>query len=148
MRNFKQPFLSIVSPVYRADTMLSELVTRIIASVAPITDDFEIILVDDRSPDKSWNIIQEQVHLDPRVKGIRLSRNFGQHCAITAGLDYSRGEWVVVMDCDLQDRPEEIQALFTKALEGFDMVLARRFERQDGIVKKLFFAYSTVHLAT
>jgi len=138
MRNFKQPFLSIVSPVYRADTMLSELVTRIIASVAPITDDFEIILVDDRSPDKSWNIIQEQVHLDPRVKGIRLSRNFGQHCAITAGLDYSRGEWVVVMDCDLQDRPEEIQALFTKALEGFDMVLARRFERQDGIVKKLF----------
>lgn len=118
--------------------MLPELVARIIRSVTPITADFEIVLVDDRSPDNSWASIQEQVHLDTRVRGIRLSRNFGQHRAITAGLDYSRGEWVVVMDCDLQDRPEEIQALFAKAQEGYDMVLARRFERQDGLFKKTF----------
>ncbi|GAA3951427.1 glycosyltransferase family 2 protein [Hymenobacter algoricola] len=134
----ERPFMSIVSPVYRADTMLDELVARIVASVAPITDSFEIILVDDRSPDNSWAGIQKQVSLDSRVKGLRLSRNFGQHRAITAGLDHSRGEWVVVMDCDLQDRPEEIPALLAKAQEGSDMVLARRFQRQDTFFKRLF----------
>ena len=138
MEAITRPFLSIVSPVYRADAMLPELVTRIIRSVTPITTDFEIILVDDRSPDGSWESIQAEGRLDSRVQGIRLSRNFGQHRAITAGLDYSRGDWVVVMDCDLQDRPEEIQSLFAKAQQGFDMVLARRFERQDGVFKKLF----------
>ncbi len=133
-----RPFLSIVSPVYRADTMLPELVARIVSSVTPITTDFEIILVDDRSPDNSWSVIQAQVQLNPRVRGVRLSRNFGQHRAITAGLDHSRGEWVVVLDCDLQDRPEEIPALLAKAQAGFDMVLARRHERQDRFVKRLF----------
>jgi glycosyltransferase involved in cell wall biosynthesis len=133
-----RPFMSIVSPVYRADTMLDELVARIVANVAPITDNFEIILVDDRSPDNSWAGIEKQVSLDPRVKGLRLSRNFGQHRAISAGLDYSRGEWVVVMDCDLQDRPEEIPALLARAREGADMVLARRFQRQDTFFKRLF----------
>ena len=138
MDDLNAPFLSIVSPVYRADTMLPELVARIIRNVTPITTNFEIILVDDRSPDNSWSGIQEQIRLDPRVQGVRLSRNFGQHRAITAGLDCSRGEWVVVMDCDLQDRPEEIPALFAKAQQGYDMVLARRFQRQDGVFKKLF----------
>ncbi len=118
--------------------MIPELVARIIRSVTPLTTNFEIILVDDRSPDKSWEEIQTQVHLDSRVRGLRLSRNFGQHRAITAGLDYSQGEWIIVMDCDLQDRPEEIPALLAKAQEGFDIVLARRFERQDGAFKKLF----------
>ena len=118
--------------------MLPELVARIVRSVTPITTDFEIVLVDDRSPDDSWASIQEQVSLDPRVRGLRLSRNFGQHRAISAGLDFSRGEWVVVMDCDLQDRPEEIPALFARAREGADMVLARRHERQDNPLKKLF----------
>lgn len=74
---------------------------------------------------------------NPQLKGFKLSRNFGQHYAITAGLDQAKGEWIVVMDCDLQDQPEEIPNLYQKALEGYDAVLARRANRQDGLLKKL-----------
>ena len=129
--------LSVVSPVYLADTMVDELVQRLIATLETVSPQFEIILVDDRSPDDSWSRIQEQAARDPRVQGLRLSRNFGQHCAITAGLDRCRGEWVVVLDCDLQDRPEEIPALFATAQRGYDLVLARRINRQDSWSKKL-----------
>ena len=74
---------------------------------------------------------------DKRVKGINLSRNFGQHYAITAGLHYAKGEWVVVMDCDLQDRPDEIPNLYKKAQEGYYIVQARRKVRQDGFFKRI-----------
>lgn len=129
--------LSIVSPVYRAEKMVHMLVERIVKSVTTITEDFEIILVNDASPDASWSVIEHECAQDKRVKGINLSRNFGQHYAITAGLHYAKGEWVVVMDCDLQDRPEEIPALYQKALEGYDIVYARRVDRQDKGLKKL-----------
>ena len=129
--------LSIVSPVYRADVLVAELVQRLVQVLEPLTPDFEIILVDDRSPDESWTRIQVEAARDPRVRGLRLSRNFGQHQAITAGLDRCRGEWVVVMDCDLQDRPEEIPALLARARQGYDLVLAQRTNRQDSWSKKL-----------
>ena len=129
--------LSIVSPVYRAEQLLPELIRRIEVAVGTITSEFEIILVEDASPDQSWEVIEQIASQNPRVKGIKLSRNFGQHYAITAGLDAAKGDWVVVMDCDLQDRPEEIPALLAKALEGFDVVLARRANRQDGFFKRL-----------
>ncbi len=116
---------------------MDELVRRIQASVGALTEDYEIVLVDDRSVDSSWACIQAQAARDPRVRGLRLSRNFGQHRAVTAGLDYCRGEWVVVLDCDLQDRPEEIPALFAKARSGYDLVLARRINRQDSRSQKL-----------
>ena len=131
------PLISIVSPVYQADAVVQDLVQRIRVSVKSITDSYEIILVDDRSHDDSWTCILQQCAADPHVHGIRLSRNFGQHRAITAGLDQCRGEWVVVMDCDLQDRPEEIPALFAQAQLGYDLVLARRLARQDVWHKKL-----------
>lgn len=131
------PFLSIVSPVYRAENLLPELVKRIKAAVSPISGDYEIILVEDASPDGSWAEIDRLAEIHPEIVGIKLSRNFGQHYAITAGLDQAKGEWVVVMDCDLQDRPEEIPSLVLKAQEGFDVVLARRANRQDGFLKKL-----------
>lgn len=134
MSNIK---LSIVSPVYRAEKMVHMLVERIVKSVTTITEDFEIILVNDASPDASWSVIEYECAQDKRVKGINLSRNFGQHYAITAGLHYAQGEWVVVMDCDLQDRPEEIPTLYQKALEGYDIVYARRVDRQDKGLKKL-----------
>ncbi|MBR1425958.1 MAG: glycosyltransferase family 2 protein, partial [Paludibacteraceae bacterium] len=118
------------------EKMLEELVTRIVASVSSITDDFEIILVNDASPDNSWAEIERQCTLNPRVKGLNLSRNFGQHYAITAGLTYSTGEWVVVMDCDLQDRPEEIPNLYAQAQEGYDSVLAQRIRRSHGWFKR------------
>ncbi len=128
--------LTIVSPVYRGEKMVAELVRRIVENVMSITDDYEIILVNDASPDNSWNEIVRQCKKNPKVKGINLSRNFGQHYAISAGLHFAKGEWVVVMDCDLQDRPEEIPNLYRKAQEGFDIVYARRAERQDAFIKK------------
>ena len=136
----QQPvFISVVSPVYRAEPLVGELVARIKKAIQPITEAFEIILVEDRGPDNSWREIKLQQDLDARVRGIRLSRNFGQHRAITAGLEHARGEWIVVMDCDLQDRPEEIPALLRHAQqEKFDIVFARRVERQDSVFKKFF----------
>jgi glycosyltransferase involved in cell wall biosynthesis len=129
--------ISIVSPVYKAENILDELVKRVVTEVSRITEDFELILVDDGSPDKVWQKIENQCKSDNRIKGIKLSRNFGQHHAITAGLDHAKGDWIVVMDCDLQDRPEEIVKLYQKALEGYDIVLARRAKRQDSFNKKL-----------
>lgn len=129
--------ISVVSPIYKGEKMLDELVERITAAVRPITDDYEIILVNDQSPDRSWERIEVLCSADPHVKGIDLSRNFGQHYAITAGLSRASGEWVVVMDCDLQDRPEEIPNLYRKAQEGWDSVFAQRVERQDKFLKRL-----------
>jgi len=133
----KKIHISVVSPVYRAEKIVEELVKQVKASVSSITEDFEIILVNDYSPDNSWLKIVEECVKDNRVKGINLSRNFGQHYAITAGLKYAQGDWVVVMDCDLQDRPDEIPNLYQKALEGYDIVYARRSERQDKLLKRL-----------
>jgi dolichol-phosphate mannosyltransferase len=133
----KKILLSIVSPVYRSEKIVEELVSRIKKAVTTITDDFEIILVNDYSPDNSWMKIVEQCSKDKRVKGINLSRNFGQHYAITAGLNYAKGDWIVVMDCDLQDRPDEIPNLYQKAMEGWDIVYARRVERQDKFLKRM-----------
>ena len=130
------PRISIVSPVYKGEHMVAELVRRNVESVSLITDDYEIILVNDASPDNSWEEIVKQCAANPKVKGINLSRNFGQHYAISAGLSYASGEWVVVMDCDLQDRPEEIPNLYRKAQEGFDIVYARRAVRKDSRIKK------------
>jgi polyisoprenyl-phosphate glycosyltransferase len=128
--------LSIVSPVYRAEHIVDELVRRISLAAGEITQDYEIVLVEDCGPDNSWQKIEENAQKDSRVKGIKLSRNFGQHHAITAGLDQCTGDWVVVMDCDLQDRPEEIPALYLKAQEGYDIVFARRVNRMDSFIKK------------
>ena len=148
--NNNETLLSIVSPVYRGEKMTEELVRRISKSVSPITEHYEIILVNDASPDDSWNVIRAECEKDSRVKGINLSRNFGQHYAITAGLSYAKGEWVVVMDCDLQDRPEEIPNLYNKAIEGYDSVFAQRINRSDSWLKRMssklfykFFSYMT-----
>jgi dolichol-phosphate mannosyltransferase len=137
--------LTIVSPVYKAENILDELVERLVEEVSKITDEFELILVEDGSPDNVWQKIEKQCQLNQRVKGIKLSRNFGQHYAITAGLDFASGDWVVVMDCDLQDQPEEIVKLLSKAHDGFDVVLAQRENRQDSFLKK---AYSKLFYRT
>lgn len=129
--------LSVVSPVYRAENIVDELVNRIHNAVSGITQEYEIILVEDGGPDRSWKKIEEQTEMDSRVKGIKLSRNFGQHTAITAGLDHCKGEWIVVLDCDLQDQPEEIPRLYEEAMKGYDIVYARRRERYDSWFKKI-----------
>ena len=136
------PLISVVVPVYRAEGCVAELCRRLKISLSTITEDFEIILVEDRSPDSSWQRIQKEAELDQRIRGIRLSRNFGQHRAITAGLDSADGDWVVVMDCDLQDPPEEIPKLYAKALEGYQIVMANFEERKESkarqFVSKVF----------
>lgn len=137
MKYMNNSHISIVSPVYHGEKMVAELVRRNVESVNTITDDYEIILVNDASPDNSWDEIVKQCSLNPKVKGINLSRNFGQHYAITAGLHYAKGDWVVVMDCDLQDRPEEIPNLYKKAQEGYDIVYARRIHKKFGFWKKM-----------
>ncbi len=129
--------ISIVSPVYRAENIVPELVKQIVENVQIITSNYEIILVNDASPDNSWAAIEKECAKNSKVKGINLSRNFGQHYAITAGLSYTKGEWIVVMDCDLQDRPDEIPNLYNKALEGWDIVYAKRTERQDKFLKRI-----------
>lgn len=133
--------LTVVSPVYRAENVLRELVERIVKSKPKEFQTLEIILVDDFSPDGSWNKIEELAKEFPEIRGLKLSRNFGQHYAITAGLDHFTGDWVVVMDCDLQDQPEEISELYQKAKEGFDIVLASRRNRQDSLYRRTVSKY-------
>ena len=128
--------ISVVIPVYQAEACLEELYRRLQAALAPISQDFEIVLIEDCGGDRSWQIIMELARRDHRVKGLQFSRNFGQHYGITAGLDCCDGDWVVVMDCDLQDRPEEIPRLYAKAREGFEIVLARRGKRSDPPLKR------------
>jgi glycosyltransferase involved in cell wall biosynthesis len=129
--------ISVVTPVYRAEGCLGELYTRLVAALESVTRDFEIVMVEDCGGDRSWEIIGELAAADPRVKGLQFSRNFGQHYGITAGLDHCDGDWVVVMDCDLQDRPEEIPRLYAKAQEGYDVVLALRGKRNHPLHKRL-----------
>ena len=129
--------LSIVSPVYHGEKMLDELVERIHQAISPLTDDYDIVLVNDCSPDNSWEKIKEICAKDKRVKGINLSRNFGQPYAITAGLSYAKGNYVAVIDCDLQNKPEDLPAMYRKALEGYDIVSARRVVRDDTWLKRM-----------
>lgn len=129
--------ISIITPVYGCCKSINSLYERLNKSLSTITENFEIIMINDSSPDNAWEAIKELAKKDDRVKGINLSRNFGQHKAITAGLDYAKGDWIVVMDCDLQDQPEEIMKLYNKALEGYDIVFGKKTERKDSFLKKL-----------
>jgi polyisoprenyl-phosphate glycosyltransferase len=129
--------LSVVIPVYGCESCLRELHRRLRAATAGITAEAEIVFVDDRSADGAWATLREIAHEDAGVQAIRLSRNFGQHAAITAGLEHARGRWVAVMDCDLQDPPEVIPHLYAKALEGYDVVLSRRTKRRQHWLRRL-----------
>ena len=129
--------ISVVIPVYGCRAALRELYERLTKSLNEITAEYEIILANDNCPQNSWEVIEQICLEDRKVKGIQLSRNFGQMPAILAGLDHSTGDWVVVMDCDLQDRPEEIINLYNKAQEGYDVVFARRKTRKDSSFKIL-----------
>lgn len=129
--------ISVVIPIYGCKAVLNELYERLTNTLIKVTEDYEIILVNDNCPQNSIKVIEEICKKDKNVIGIELSRNFGQMKAIFAGLEYSTGDWVVVMDCDLQDSPEEIPNLLNKANEGYDVVFARRVNRKDNISKKI-----------
>jgi glycosyltransferase involved in cell wall biosynthesis len=135
--------LSVVVPLYNESSLIGELVSRVKNSLESVTEDFEIILVDDGSLDKTWELIEIEAEKEKRLKGIKFSRNFGHHYAITAGLHNSSGEWVIVMDGDLQDRPEVIPDLYNKAVSGFDIVFVSRQKRPEKIyylvIQKFFY---------
>jgi glycosyltransferase involved in cell wall biosynthesis len=119
------------------EKILPQLVFQIDQVMNKMEQAYEIILVDDRSPDNSWQVMQELAKNNEQLKVYRLSRNFGQHPTIMAGLTKAAGEWIVVMDCDLQDQPKEIEKLYKKALEGFDVVQAKRTVRKDKLFKRM-----------
>jgi polyisoprenyl-phosphate glycosyltransferase len=136
--------IAVVIPGYMGKEFLFELCERLKKSLEPITDRFSIILVDDGSPDNPWPQIVALGSADRRIRGLQLSRNFGQAQAITAGVDHARACWYVVMDCDLQDAPEDIPLLYEKALAGFDIVVATRRRKRHRLIKRttarLFYA--------
>ena len=130
-------FISVVAPILNEETLISEFIKRVTVQLNKINSDYEIILIDDGSSDDSWSQIQIAAKEDKKIVGIKLSKNFGHHYAITAGLHNSKGEWVVVMDTDLQDRPEVIPELLDKAQEGFDVVFVSRQQRPESFAYKL-----------
>jgi len=127
---------SIIIPIYNEEENIAELYRRL-TNVMEKLGAFEIIMVDDGSSDKSWQIIKDLHEKDSRVKGLSFSRNFGHHIAITAGMDHAQGKAIILMDGDLQDQPEEIPKLLKKFNEGYELVYGIRKEKKDSILKRL-----------
>tara|TARA_B100000242_G_C43046682_1_gene488643 strand:- start:1808 stop:2740 length:933 start_codon:yes stop_codon:yes gene_type:complete len=130
--------ISVVIPVYHAQNIIEDLLKRLFTTLDRYHEKYEIILVDDASKDNSWNQISKLAVTKEQLKAIRFSRNFGQHNAITAGLNYSKGDFVIVMDCDLQHSPEYIPKLLEKIKQGFDVVYAKDSKRKHSIVRNFF----------
>ena len=139
--------ISILIPVFNDQEVLPELFQRLKALLNQYYPDHEILFVDDGSADNSWQIIEDLHQQDSQVKGLKLIHNFGQQNAIAAGLDNVNGDIVVIMDSDLQDRPEDIPKLIDALLANdASMAIAQWKSRQDGFLKqfvsRLFFAVS------
>lgn len=140
----RQIVISVVVPVLNEAGNVVELSKGLVSVLSAIcrnegapADAFEIVFVDDGSTDETWKLIEARNREDGCVGGIRLSRRFGHHLAVTAGLDRARGAAVVVMDGDLQDPPEEIPKLYARYKEGFDLVYAIRHQRHDPLIKRI-----------
>jgi dolichol-phosphate mannosyltransferase len=141
--------LSVVVPVYGCADCLVALHARLTAAVAQITDRYEFVFVDDRSLDGGWSVLERLAGQDDHVRAFRLSRNFGQDAAITAGLAQAAGDWAVVMDCDLEEAPEDIPRLWTAAGEGYDIVrTTRRGWRHSAFRRAASRAYRRLTLET
>ena len=136
--------LSVVIPVLNEEFNVNKLVDELKKNVLKISEDFEIIFIDDGSVDDTWAVIEKEAKLDHRIIGLKLSRNFGHHYAITAGIHQAIGNWVVVMDGDLQDRPDVIPHLVEKANQGFDVVFVNRVDRPESLIyrvlQKIFYS--------
>jgi polyisoprenyl-phosphate glycosyltransferase len=145
--NMKNIFVSILVPVYNDQEVLAELNNRLMDVLPLLYDRFEIVLVDDGSKDKSWVKIEELKLQNEHILGVKLMRNFGQQNAIAAGLDYVSGDMVVIMDSDLQDKPEDIPKLIDALINNdASMAIAQWISRKDSSIKKfvsqLFFIVS------
>jgi glycosyltransferase involved in cell wall biosynthesis len=132
-----RPAYSIVAPVYNEEALVTEFCRRAIAALEPLGEPFELVLVNDGSRDSSPEIIRQLHEQDPRIKVINFSKNFGHQIAITAGMDYARGQVVVVIDSDLQDPPEVIPRMIEEWRRGFQVVYGVRSEREGETAFKL-----------
>ncbi len=130
--------ISVVIPVYGCPSAVAPLHERLSAVLSDMGVEYEIIMVDDCDAMRSWDEVKAVALKDDHVKAIHFTRNFGQGCAITAGVHQAKGEWIIPMDCDLQDSPENIPDLYDKALEGHDVVFVRRRKRKESFIVRLF----------
>lgn len=135
--------LTVVLPCYNTRECISQLYLLLKDTLDKLVLDeslgeYSLLFVDDCSPQKDFLVIEELLKNDPRIKLVKLTRNFGQQAAISCGLALSKDDWVVVMDADLQDRPQEIPRLVQTAMKGYDIVFTRVKERKDSNLKKLF----------
>lgn len=135
--------ICVVAPIFNEENTISEFVKQVVKTVKQLNSEYEIILIDDGSNDNSWMEIQKEVQKNGNVRGLKLSKNFGHHYAISAGLHKSAAKWTVVMDSDLQDRPEVIKDLYLKANEGYEVVFVSRTNRPESFaylfLQKLFY---------
>lgn len=134
--------LSIVVPCYNEEEVLPEFKKRLTAALEAIPSSCEIVLIDDGSKDKTWEIMSRYQSEDPRFKVIKLSRNFGHQMALTCGLDQCKGEVIVILDADLQDPPELIPDMIKKYMEGYEIVYGQRTEREGESLSKRLFAFA------
>src|SRR5215471_16888871 len=131
------PGLSVVIPVYNSETILPELVPKLLAVLADVGRRFEVVLVNDGSGDQSWHVIEALVLQHGVVRGINLMRNYGQHNALLCGIRAVRYDVIVTMDDDLQHPPEEIPQLLAKLAEGYDVVYGTPAQEQHGFWRNL-----------
>jgi len=140
--------ITAVIPLLNEEKLVGELIRRVEFNLNSISPDYSLIVVDDGSTDSTWEEINKLGAGNSKITGIKFSRNFGHHYAITAGINNSDSDWVVVMDGDLQDLPEVIPNLYKKAQEGFDVVFVNRIERKESLiyllVQKIF--YKTLNM--
>lgn len=133
--------ISVVIPVYGCPQAIEPLCKRLNSTLKKLTEEYEIILVNDHCPRNSWTEIEKVCKDNQRIKGLDLSRNFGQQRAIIAGLDHSSGNYVVVMDCDLQDKPEDIENLYNVIKNSdYDLIFAKdKRDAKKKLTSKLFY---------
>ncbi len=140
MEQDNKPVISVVAPIFNESATLPEFYRRVREALQPLGETWELVLIDDGSRDNSSEIMRELARQDPRVRPVIFARNFGHQLAVTAGLDYSRGEAVVIIDSDLQDPPEVIPEMIARWREGYEVVYAIRTEREGETWFKLFTA--------
>ncbi len=131
------PEISVVIPVFRSASVLGEVHSRVSGVLSTIGRDFEIVFVEDGGGDNTWQVVQALAAADARVRGLRMSRNFGQHNATLAGIRSADGAFIVTMDDDLQHPPEELPKLLMKLNEGFDVVYGVPIKAQHGVVRNM-----------